>query len=116
MSEDKAEGNITPSMNPKKRPNLEDYKSKDKGSSSTPNTTKTTDFDSVTTVSTPEGDVQVETKLEIPLENNKENVKSETKSPKVKTLSEEEPSFTTVSKEELSERSAEAQQYRAAES
>jgi hypothetical protein len=41
------------------------------------------------------------------------NVKSEAKSPKVKTLSEEEPSFTTVSKEELSERSAEAQQNRA---
>jgi len=36
-------------------------------------------------------------------------VKSETKSPEVKTLSEEEPSITTVSKEELSERSAEVQ-------
>jgi hypothetical protein len=54
--------------------------------------------------------VQVETELEILLEDNKENVKSEAKSPKVKALSEEEPSFTTVSKEELSERSAEAQQ------
>jgi hypothetical protein len=32
----------------------------------------------------PKGDVQVETKLKVPLENNKENVKSETKSPKVK--------------------------------
>jgi hypothetical protein len=53
--------------------------------------------------------VQAETELEIPLENDKENVKSETKPPKVKTLSEEEPSFTTVSKEELSERSAEVQ-------
>ena len=42
-----------------------------------------------------------------PIEDNKENAKSETKSPKVKTLSEEEPSITTVSKEELSERSAE---------
>lgn len=53
--------------------------------------------------------MQAETELEIPLENYKENVKSETKPPKVKTLSEEEPSFTTVSKEELSERSAEVQ-------
>ena len=43
--------------------------------------------------------MQAETELEIPLENDKENVKSETKPPKVKTLSEEEPSFTTVSKE-----------------
>jgi hypothetical protein len=34
---------------------------------------------------TPEGDVQAETELEIPLEDNKENAKSETKSPKVKT-------------------------------
>jgi hypothetical protein len=117
MLEDKAEGSdVAPSMNPEERPNLEDYKSKDKGSSSTSNTTKTTDFDSVTTVPTPEGDVQVETELEIPLEDNKENVKSEAKSPKVKTLSEEEPSFTTVSKEELSERSAEVQQNRATES
>jgi hypothetical protein len=116
MSEDKAEGDLAPSMNPEERPNLEDYKSKDKGSSITSNTTKTTDFDSVTTVPTPEGDVQIETELEIPLEDNKENLKSEAKSPKVKTLSEEEPSFTTVSKEELSERSAEAQQNRATES
>jgi hypothetical protein len=79
----------------------------DKRSSSTLNTVKTTDFDSTTSVPTPEGDVQAETELEIPLEDNKENAKSETKSPKVKTLSEEEPSITTVSKEELSERSAE---------
>ena len=49
------------------------------------------------------------------MENDKENVKSETKSPKVKTLSEEKPSFTTVSKEELSERSAEVQQDNATE-
>jgi hypothetical protein len=71
---------------------------------------------SVTTIPTPEGDVQAETELEIPLEDNKENVKSETKPPKVKTLSEEEPSFTTVSKEEVSERSAEVQQGNATES
>ncbi len=51
--------------------------------------------------------MQAETELEIPLENYKENVKSETKTPKVKTLSVEEPSFTTVSKEELSEQSSE---------
>jgi hypothetical protein len=117
MPEDKAEGkDVTPSMNPEERPDLEDYKSKDKRSSSTSNTVKTTDFDSVTTVPTPEGDVQVETELEIPLEDNKENVKSETKSPKVKTLSEEEPSITTVSKDELSQRSDEVQQNRATES
>ena len=60
--------------------------------------------------------MQAETELEIPLENDKENVKSETKPPKVKTLSEEEPSFTTVSKEEPSERSAEVQQGNATES
>ena len=114
--EDEAEGNdVTPSMNPEERPNLEDYKSKDKGSSSTSNAAKTTDFDSVTTVLTPEGDVQVETELEIPLEDNKENIKSQTKSPRVKTFSEEEPSITTVSKEELSERSAEVQQNRTTE-
>ncbi|HEU4824334.1 MAG TPA: hypothetical protein VFS97_12985 [Nitrososphaeraceae archaeon] len=101
MSEDKAEGDIAPSMNPEKRPNLDDYKSKDKGSSSTSNTTKTTYFDPVTTVPTPEGDVQVETELEIPLEDNKENIKSETQSPRVKTLSEEEPSFTTVSRKNI---------------
>ncbi|HJR46790.1 MAG TPA: hypothetical protein VJ799_01405 [Nitrososphaeraceae archaeon] len=117
MPEDKAEGkDVTPSMNPEERPDLEDYKSKDKGSSSTSNTVKTTDFDSVTTVPTPEGDVQIETELEIPLEDNKENVKSETKSPKVKTLSEGEPSITTVSKDELSQRSDEVQQNRATES
>jgi hypothetical protein len=60
--------------------------------------------------------VQAETELEIPLENEKENVNLETKSPKVKTLSEEEHSFTTISKEELSERSAEVQQGNATES
>jgi hypothetical protein len=100
MLEDKAEGSdVAPSMNSEERPNLEDYKSKDKGSSSTSNTAKTTDFTSVTTVPTPEGDVQVKTELEIPLENNKEN-----------------PSFTTVSKEELSQRSDEVQKNRATES
>jgi hypothetical protein len=101
MSEDKTEGReVSPSVNPEERSNLEDYKSKDKAS----NTSRTTDFDSVTTVPTPEGDVQVETKLEIPVEDNKEDVKSEAKSPKVKKSSEE-PSITTVSKEELSQRS-----------
>jgi hypothetical protein len=110
MSEDKAEGrDVATSINPEERPDLEDYKSKDKRSSSTSNTAKTTDFESVTTVPTSEGDVQVETELEIPLEDNKENVKSETKSPRVKTLSEEEPSITTISKEELSQRSDEVQ-------
>jgi hypothetical protein len=102
MSEDKTEGREVPSsINPEERSNLEDYKSNDKAS----NTSKTTDFDSVTTVPTPDGDVQVETKLEIPVEDNKEDVKSEAKSPKVKKSSEEEPSITTVSKEELSQRS-----------
>jgi hypothetical protein len=103
MSEDKTEGReMAPSVNlEEERSNLEDYKSKDKAS----NTSKTTDFDSVTTVLTPEGDVQVETKLEIPVEDNKEDVKSEAKSPKVKKSSEEEPSITTVSKEKLSQRS-----------
>ena len=96
MSEEKREEEIAPSMTPEERPDLEDYKSKDKVTPST--TGKKTDFTSVT--HTPEGDVQAETELEIPLENDKENVKSETKPPKVKTLSEEEPSFTTVSKEE----------------
>ena len=116
MSEDKAKGDITPSMNPEERPDLEDYRGKDNGSSSTSNTIKTTDFDSVTTVPTSEGDVQVETELQIPLEDNKENVKSETKSPRVKIFSKEEPSITTVSKEELSQRSDEVQQNRATES
>ena len=106
MSEEKTEGDVAPSINLEKRPNLEDYKSEDRGSSS--DTAKTTDFTSVTTVPAPEGDVQAETELEIPLEDNKENVKSEIKSPKVKTLSEEEePSFTRVSKEELSDKSSE---------
>jgi hypothetical protein len=100
--EEEEEEDVAPSMNPEERPNLQDYKSKDKGSSSSSNSTKTTDFTSVTTIPTPEGDVQAETELQIPLEDNKENVKSETKPPKVKTSSEEEePSFTTVSKEEL---------------
>jgi hypothetical protein len=113
MSEDKTEGReVAPSVNPEEGPNLEDYKSKDKASGSASNTAKTTDFDSVTTVPTPEGDVQVETKLEIPVEDNKEDVKSEAKTPKVKKSSEEEPSITTVSKEELSQRSNEAQQNR----
>jgi hypothetical protein len=110
MSEEKRGEEVAPSMNPEERPDLEDYKSKDKA------TGKKTDFTSVTTVPTPEGDVQAETELEIPLEDNKEIVKSETKPPKVKTLSEEEPSFTTVSKEELSERSAEVQHGNATES
>ena len=114
MSEEKREEEIAPSMEQEDRPDLQDYKSKDKVTPSTIG--KKTDFTSVTTVPTPEGDVQAETELEIPLENDKENVKSETKSPKVKTLSEEEPSFTTISKEELSERSAEAQQGNAKES
>ncbi|HEX2305685.1 MAG TPA: hypothetical protein VHH33_05315 [Nitrososphaeraceae archaeon] len=112
MSEDKTKGEIAPSTNTEERPDLQNYKSKDKGSTSTSNSAKTTDFDSVTTVPTPEGDVQVETKLEIPVEDNKENIKSEAKSPKVKKSSEEEPSITTVSKEELSQRSNEAQQNR----
>jgi hypothetical protein len=114
MSEEKREEEMAHSMNPEESPDLQDYKSKDKVTPAA--TGKKTDFTSVTTVPTPEGDVQAETELEIPLENEKENVKSETKSPKVKTLSEEEPSFTTVSKEELSERSAEVQQGNATES
>jgi hypothetical protein len=89
MLKDKTKGEITPSTNPEERPDLQDYKSKDKGSTSKSNSAKTTDFDSVTTVPTPEGDVQVETKLEIPVEDNKEKVKSEAKSPKVKKSSEE---------------------------
>jgi hypothetical protein len=122
MSEDKTEDKIgdreiAPSINPEERPDLENYKSKDKGSTSTStNTAKTTDFDSVTTIPTSEGDVQVETKIEIPIEDNKESVKSEAKSPKVKKSSEEEPSITTVSKEELSRRSNEVRQNRATES
>jgi hypothetical protein len=116
MSEDKTKGEIAPSMNPEERADLKNYKSKDKGSTSTSNSAKTTDFDSVTTVPTPEGDVQVETKLEIPVDDSKENVKSEAKSPKVKKSSEEEPSITTVSKEELSQRSNEAQQNRSTSS
>ena len=114
MSEEKREEEIVLSMNPEERPDLQDYKSKDKVTPSA--TGKKTDFTSVTTVPTSEGDVQTETELEIPLENYKENVKSETKPPKVKALSEEEPSFTTVSKEELSERSAEVQHDNATES
>jgi hypothetical protein len=114
MSEEKREEEIAASMNSEERPDLQDYKSKDKVMPSA--TGKKTDFTSVTTIPTPEGDVQAETELEIPLEDNKENVKSETKPPKVKTLSEEEPSFTTVSKEELSERSADVQQGNATKS
>ena len=114
MSESKKKEETTPSMNPEEKPGLQDYRSKEKRSSS--DMAKRTDFDSITTVPTPEGDVQVETKLEVPLEDNKENVKSETKSPKVKTLYEEEPSITTVSKDELSQRSDEVQQNRATES
>ena len=83
-------------MKPEERLDLEDYKSKDKESSSTSDTAKTTDFTSVTTVPTPEGDVQAET------ENH------EIKPLKVKTLSEKEPSFTIASKEELSEKSSES--------
>jgi hypothetical protein len=117
MSEDKAkDSEIAPSTNPEERPDLQDYKSKDRGPRSPSNTTKTTDFDSVTTVPTSEGDVQVETKLEIPIEDSKENVKSETRPPKAKKLSEEEPSITTVSKEELSQRSAEVLQDHTTES
>jgi hypothetical protein len=116
MSEDKTKDEIAPSTNPEERPDLQNYKSKDKGSTSTSNSAKTIDFDSVTAVPTPEGDVQVETKLEIPVDDSKENVKSETKSPKVKKSSEvEEPSITTVSKEELSQRSAEVLQDRTTE-
>jgi hypothetical protein len=113
MSYEKRGEEIAPSINSKERPDLEDYKSKDKVTPSA--TGKKTDFTAVTTVPTPEGDVQGETELEIPLKN-KENLKSETKPPKVKALSEEEPSFTTVSKEELSERSAEVQHGNATES
>jgi hypothetical protein len=119
MPEDKAEErDVAPSMNSDERPDLEDYKSKNKGSSSKSTTTKTTDFDSVTTVPIPEGDVKVETELEIPIDDDKENVKSETKSPRIKTLSEdkEEPSITTVSKEELSQRSDEVRQNNTTES
>jgi hypothetical protein len=115
MLKDKIKGEIAPSTNPEERPDLQDYKSK--GSTSTSNSAKTTDFDSVTMVPTPEGDVQVETKLEIPVDDSKANVKSETKSPKVKkSLEVEEPSITTVSKEELSRRSAEVLQDRTTES
>src|SRR5215212_10218790 len=107
MSEDKTkDSEIAPSTNPEERPDLQDYKSKDKGPRSPSNTTKTTDFDSVTTVPTSEGDVQVETKLEIPIEDSKENVKSETRPPKAKKFS----------KEELSQRSAEVLQDHTTES
>jgi hypothetical protein len=68
MSEEKRGEEVAPSMNPEERPDLEDYKNKDKAPG------KKTDFTSVTTVPTPEGDVQAETELEIPLEDNKENV------------------------------------------
>jgi hypothetical protein len=61
MAEDKASkrGEVAPSTNPEERPDLEDYKSKDKGYN-TSNNAKTTDFDSATTVPTPEGDVEVQ--------------------------------------------------------
>ena len=98
---------IAPSMKPEERPNLQDYKSKDKEFINI-GYSKNNRFTSVTTVPTPEGDVQAETELKIPLEDNKENIKSEIKPLKVKTLTEEEPSFTTVSKEELSEKSSES--------
>jgi len=95
MSESKKKEETKPSMNPEEEPGLQNYRSKEKRSSS--DMAKRTDFDSITTVPTPEGDVQLETRLEVPLENDKENVKSE-----------EEPSITTVSKEELSEKSSES--------
>jgi hypothetical protein len=118
MPENKAEKReVAPSINSDERPDLEDYKSKDKGSSSKSNSTKTTGFDSVTTVPIPEGDVQVETELEIPIEDDNENVKSKTKSPELKhSEDKEEPSITTVSKEELSQRSAEVRQNNTKES
>jgi hypothetical protein len=65
MSEEKR-GDVEPGINQEERPDLQDYKSKDKA------TAKKTDFTSVTTVPTLEGDVQAETELEIPLEDNKE--------------------------------------------
>jgi len=71
-------------MNPEERPDLQDYKTEKKRLSS--ETAKTMDFTSVTTVPIPKEDVQAETELEIPLENYKENVKSETKPRKVKTF------------------------------
>ena len=70
MSDEKRGEEVAPSMNPEERPDLQDYKSRDKVRPST--TGKKTDFTSVTTVPTPEGDVQAETELEIPLEDNKE--------------------------------------------
>jgi hypothetical protein len=114
MSDEKRGEEVAPSMNPEKRPDLQYYKSKDKVTPSA--TGKKSDFTSVTTVPTSEGDVQAETERDIPLENYEENVKSENKPPKVKALSEEEPSFTTVSKEELSERSGKVQRGNATES
>jgi hypothetical protein len=107
MLQNKKKGETVTNINPDERANLQDYKSNEKTSS--PDAANKTDFTSVTTVPTPEGDVQAETELEIPLEDDKENVKSKTRSPRVKTLTEEEPSFTTISKEELSERAAEVQ-------
>ena len=110
MSEDKAEGrDAAPSMNPKERPDLEDYKNKDKGLHQHRILQKQLILIQVLLFLHQKEMYKIETKLEIPLEDNKENVKSETKSPKVKTLSEEEPSITTVSKEELSQRSDEVQ-------
>ena len=82
MSESKKKEETTPSMSPEEKPGMQDYRSKEKQSSS--DMAKRADFDSITTVPTPEGDVQVETKLEVPLEDNKENVKSEQNLPRLK--------------------------------
>jgi hypothetical protein len=55
VSEDKTEGrDVAPSTNSEERSDLENYKYKDKETSSTSNI-KTMDFDSVTTVPTPDG-------------------------------------------------------------
>ena len=78
MPENKKKEEIAPSMNPDERPDLEDYKSKEKRSQS--DTAKKANSTSAITVPTPKGDIQAETELEIPLEGNRENVKSEIKS------------------------------------
>ena len=62
-----------------------------------------------TSVPTPEGDVQAETELEIPLEDNKENAKSETKSPKVKNIIRRRTFDYNSFQRRASERSAEVQ-------
>ena len=82
MSDEKREEEIVPSMTPEKRPDLQDYKSKDEVMPSA--TGKKTDFTSVTTVPTPEGDVQAETELEILLEHEKENVNQKQNLPRLK--------------------------------